>query len=108
MSIRPFARAARPLATALLLVCTAVQANDGPTGPELPCVTAAADGAVALSTRPECRQDSMQALRSAVHAMNEPPPDPPRRPTWRQLGSGIRTTALHRLAPLPGRYYGQR
>jgi hypothetical protein len=87
----------------------AAAAPGAASGPSLPCTFPAADGAIALSTRPECRDETLQAVRAAVHTLNATAatPSPPRRQR-RAESAGIRTTPLHRLAPLPGRYYGQR
>ncbi len=77
--------------------------------PAPPCVGTAADGSIALSTRAECREQTMQAMRSAVQTFNATAHAHGPRPRPRRAESaGIRTTPLHRLAPLPGRYYGQR
>jgi hypothetical protein len=77
------------------------------------CAGPAGDGSLALSTRPECREATLQTLRSAVQTMNATPPAAASgasrsRGAGRPDNSGIRTYPLHRLAPLPGRYYGQR
>jgi hypothetical protein len=70
---------------------------------------------MAMSSRPACRDESMQAERTAVQALNESGAgssaesraELPRRPR-RGERSDIRTTPLHRLTPLPGgRYFGQ-
>ncbi len=75
-----------------------------------PCAGTAADGSIALSTRVECREQTMQTVRAAVQTFNAAAhahgPRPRQRPR-RAESAGIRTTPLHRLAPLPGRYYGQ-
>jgi hypothetical protein len=77
------------------------------------CAGPAGDGSLALSPRPECREATLQTLRSAVQTMNATPPAASQgasrsRGPGRANHSGIRTYPLHRLAPLPGRYYGQR
>jgi hypothetical protein len=61
------------------------------------------DAGLALSARPACREQSMDALRLTVQTFNAHPA-PARRShgTWR-------SHPLHRLPEIPGgRYFGQR